>query len=82
MMRVRVARRPAAGAAAPTARIRCPTPTIRSPIRKFPFGNPPYASRAYSYVAVAQYEALKAAWYYKYLYNRPSPSEVDGGVKR
>jgi membrane-associated phospholipid phosphatase len=48
----------------------------------FPFGNPPYAARAYSYVAVAQFEALKVAWYYKYLYNRPSPSEVDGGVRK
>jgi membrane-associated phospholipid phosphatase len=48
---------------------------------QFPFANPPYAARAYSYVAVAQYEALKAAWYYKHLYSRPAPSEVDGGVK-
>ena len=36
----------------------------------FPFANPPYAARAYSYIAVAQYEALKAAWFYKYQYNR------------
>jgi membrane-associated phospholipid phosphatase len=47
----------------------------------FPFGNPPYAARAYSYVAVAQYEALKVAWYYKYLYNRPAPSQVDRNVQ-
>jgi membrane-associated phospholipid phosphatase len=47
----------------------------------FPFGNPPYAARAYSYVSVAQYEALKVAWHYKYLYNRPSPSDVDRGVR-
>ena len=26
---------------------------------QFPFSNPPYAARAYSYVSVAQYEALK-----------------------
>ena len=50
------------------------TPRTRSPIPQFPFANPPYAARAYSYVAVAQFEALKAAWFYKYLYNRPSPS--------
>src|SRR4029077_16934685 len=37
--------------------------------------------RAYSYVTVAQYDALKTAWYYKFLYNRPSPSAVDGGIK-
>lgn len=47
----------------------------------FPFANPPYAARAYSYVAVAQYEALKAAWHYKYLYNRPAPASVDSGVQ-
>ena len=48
---------------------------------QFPFANPPYASRAYSYVSVAQYEALKVAWYYKYLYNRPSPCNVDTSIK-
>lgn len=46
----------------------------------FPFANPPYAARAYSYVSVAQYEALKAAWYWKYRYNRPSPARLDAGV--
>jgi len=48
---------------------------------QFPFANPPYAARSYSYVAVAQFEALKAAWYYKYQYNRPSPSAVDSGIQ-
>lgn len=47
----------------------------------FPFANPPYAARAYSYVSVAQYEALKAAWYYKYLYNRPAPYANDNSIK-
>jgi PAP2 superfamily len=47
----------------------------------FPFANPPYAARAYSYVTVAQFEALKAAWYYKYQYNRPSPSRVDSSIQ-
>src|SRR5579871_6409810 len=37
---------------------------------QFPFSNPPYAARAYSYVTAAMYDALKAAWYYKYQYNR------------
>jgi membrane-associated phospholipid phosphatase len=60
-----------------------PAPDANNPFAdpQFPFGNPPYAARAYSYVAVAQYEALKAAWYYKYLYNRPSPARVGGGVQ-
>lgn len=47
----------------------------------FPFANPPYAARAYSYVSVAQYEALKTAWHYMYLYNRPAPSENDSDIK-
>ena len=49
-----------------------PVPDANNPFAdpNFPFANPPYAARAYSYVAVAQFEALKAAWYYKYLYNR------------
>ena len=47
----------------------------------FPFSNPPYAARAYSYVSVAQYDALKAAWFYKFQYNRPSPYKVDSSVE-
>ncbi len=60
-----------------------PVPDAENPFSdpQFPFANPPYAARAYSYVSVAQFEALKAAWYYKYLYNRPSPARVDGGVQ-
>jgi hypothetical protein len=59
-----------------------PIPDAENPFGEpeFPFSNPPYAARAYSYVSVAQYEALKAAWYWKYRYNRPSPAKVDGGV--
>ena len=66
---------------ATTAPTRLPTPRTRSPIPQFPFANPPYAARAYSYVSVAQFEALKVAWYYKYQYNRPSPSKVDSGIQ-
>ena len=47
----------------------------------FPFANPPYASRAYAYVSVAQYEALKSAWYFKYLHNRPAPYVTDPAVQ-
>ena len=52
-----------------------PVPDANNPFAdpQFPFANPPYAARAYSYVTVAQFDALKAAWYYKYLYNRPLP---------
>ena len=47
---------------------------------QFPFANPPYAARAYAYVAAAQYDALVAAWYYKKLYNRPAPYKVDSSI--
>jgi membrane-associated phospholipid phosphatase len=60
-----------------------PAPDANNPFADppFPFANPPYASRAYSYVTVAQFEALKAAWYFKYLYNRPTPAQVGNGVQ-
>jgi len=60
-----------------------PAPDAENPFAdpNFPFANPPYAVRAYSYVSVAQYEAMKAAWYYKYQYNRPAPYKNDTGIK-
>jgi len=60
-----------------------PVPDANNPFAdpQFPFANPPYAARAYSYVSAAQYDALKAAWYYKFLYNRPAPHRVDSGIK-
>lgn len=60
-----------------------PAPDAENPFGdpNFPFSNPPYAARAYSYLSVAQYDALKAAWYWKFQYNRPSPSKVDNGVR-
>jgi membrane-associated phospholipid phosphatase len=48
---------------------------------QFPFSNPPYSARAMSYVSVAQFEALKVAWHYKFLYGRPSPASVDSGIQ-
>jgi hypothetical protein len=48
---------------------------------QFPFANPPYAARAYSYVALAQFEALKVAWAYKLQYDRPAPHAVDSGIR-
>jgi PAP2 superfamily len=47
----------------------------------FPFSNPPYAARAYAYVSAAQYDALVACWYFKQLYNRPRPYQVDSTVE-
>jgi hypothetical protein len=68
---------------APKADGSYPVPDAENPFAdpNFPFSNPPYAARAYSYVSVAQYEALKAAWHYKYFYNRPSPYKVDNTIK-
>ena len=60
-----------------------PVPDPENPFSdpQFPFANPPYAARAYAYVSVAQYEALKAAWYWKFRHGRPSPARVDPGVR-
>ena len=68
---------------APNANGTYPVPDANNPFAdpQFPFGNPPYAARAYSYVTVAQYEALKVAWHYKYQYNRLSPAKLDTGVQ-
>ena len=60
-----------------------PFPSANNPLAYplFPFANPPYAARAYGYVAAAQYDALVAAYYYKKLYNRAAPYNVDASVK-
>lgn len=60
-----------------------PVPDAENPFAdpNFPFSNPPYAARAYAYVSVVQYEALKAAWFYKDLHKRPSPFKVDNTVQ-
>lgn len=60
-----------------------PAPDPENPFAdpQFPFSNPPYAARAFSYVTVAQFEALKVASHYRYLYNRPSPSKVDSSIQ-
>ncbi len=59
-----------------------PAPNANNPLAypQFPFANPPYASRAYAYVAAAQYDALVAAWHYKQLYNRLAPYKIDTTV--
>ena len=53
----------------PNADGTCSAPDANNPFAEpqFPFGNPPYAARAYSFVSVAQFDALKAAWHFKYL---------------
>ncbi len=68
---------------APLASGTYPAPDAENPFGdpNFPFANPPYAARAYSYVTAAQFDAMKVAWYYKYLHNRPSPYNADPGVQ-
>jgi hypothetical protein len=60
-----------------------PVPSAANPFAYpiFPFANPPYAARAYAYVAAAQYDALVAAWHYKKLYNQVAPSKLDSSIK-
>ena len=60
-----------------------PVPDAANPLAdpKFPFANPPYAVRAFSYLSVAQYDALVAAWSYKYQYKRVAPSKVDATIQ-
>ena len=59
-----------------------PIPNANNPLAYplFPFTNPPYAARAYGYVAAAQYDALVACWYYKTKYNRKAPYAFDSTI--
>ncbi|MBA4853166.1 phosphatase PAP2 family protein [Emticicia sp. BO119] len=59
-----------------------PAPDAANPLAdpKFPFANPPYVARALAYLSVAQYDALVAAWNYKYKYSRKAPSKNDASV--
>jgi PAP2 superfamily len=60
-----------------------PVPDASKPFDepRFPFANPPYASRAFAYLAVAQYEALVLCWEEKYKHNRKAPSKYDSSIK-
>jgi len=59
-----------------------PVPDAANPLAdpKFPFANPPYASRALAYLSVAQFDALVSTWHYKFKYNRKSASKNDGTI--
>ena len=46
----------------------------------FPFAHPPYSCRAFAYNQVATFDALIAAWHYKYKYNRASVSKTDATI--
>ena len=59
-----------------------PLPNAANPgaYPKFPFANPPYASRAYAYLSVAMYDALVACWKYKFQFDRKSPAINDSRI--
>jgi hypothetical protein len=59
-----------------------PVPDAENPFGdpNFPFANPVYAARAYSYVSTAQYDALKSAWYWKNEFKRMSPAKNNAGI--
>lgn len=60
-----------------------PVPSANNPLAypTFPFATPPYAARAYAYLSASQYDALIAAYYYKQLYNRTAPFNVDANIQ-
>lgn len=58
-----------------------PDPMNPTVYPRFPFANPPYASRAFALLAVAQYEALVAAWRYKFQYNRLAPYKNESSIE-
>ena len=68
---------------APATDATYPVPDPENPFADpaFPFANPAYAARAYSYVSAAQSDALKAAWYWKFQYNRASPAKLDNSIR-
>lgn len=57
-----------------------PNPANPAAIPNFPFAHPPYAVRALSYLSVAQFDGLIAAWHYKYAYGRPAPAAADNAI--
>lgn len=60
-----------------------PVPNAADPTAdpKFPFANPPYTARMLAHLSVAQYDALVAAWNFKYKFKRSAPSRVDATVR-
>jgi membrane-associated phospholipid phosphatase len=58
-----------------------PNPTNPDGPPAFPFAHPPYASRAFAYLSVAQFDGLIATWHYKYAYGRQAPYNVDNSIE-
>jgi PAP2 superfamily len=60
-----------------------PVPDANNPTAypRFPFANPPYASRVFALLAVAQYDALVATWKYKKQHQRLAPYKNDNSIQ-
>jgi hypothetical protein len=60
-----------------------PVPSAANPgaYPKFPFANPPYASRAYAYLHTAIYDVLVVVWAEKFRHKRMSPATNSTQVK-
>ncbi|MBX2892979.1 MAG: phosphatase PAP2 family protein [Saprospiraceae bacterium] len=58
-----------------------PNPMDPTTYPRFPFANPPYASRAFALLAVAQYDALVTAWRAKFEHNRLAPYKNDASIQ-
>ncbi|MBP6827763.1 MAG: phosphatase PAP2 family protein [Saprospiraceae bacterium] len=58
-----------------------PDPLNPTVYPRFPFANPPYASRAFALLAVAQYDALVTAWHAKFQYSRLAPYKNDASIQ-
>lgn len=59
-----------------------PAPDPANPLKnpRFPFANPPYASRAFALLSIAQYDALVAVHHYKTQFARQAPYSVSNGT--
>ncbi|MEY3052391.1 MAG: hypothetical protein RLY31_2176 [Bacteroidota bacterium] len=64
-------------APAPDGTYPSPDPAQPDQYPYFPYSHPTYTCRALSYLGAAQFDALIAAWHYKYEYSRPAPYLVD-----
>jgi hypothetical protein len=60
-----------------------PVPDANNPTvyPRFPFANPPYASRAFALLAVVQYDAMVVAWKHKFASNRLAPYKNDPSIE-
>lgn len=47
-----------------------------------PFAHPPFASRAYALLSVAQFDALVCAWKAKFKFGRRAPFHADAAIKQ